>query len=123
MDTELACPLCSHISRTMKGYVEHCEIHSNDYSKLFKCSVKGCKSEMPSYTAFRTHVYRDHQGVNSRNVSDQLLAANIGPFQCNVARCQQISSEMQELLKHLRQHITIGVIIQCPFTMCHKEFF
>lgn len=49
MASEYTCSLCSHVSRTVKDYVTHCQFHSNLYRKIFKCPNKRCRRMLTSY--------------------------------------------------------------------------
>ena len=122
MDSGLACPLCNHVSRTVKNYVNHSQLHSNEYRRVIECPFQRCKRTLLSYTGLRAHIYRDHQERRSSN-DEKLLTLSLHlKLQCKTLLCQQVCDGMKDLLKHLRQHIDDGTIIQCPFNQCSKMF-
>lgn len=123
MDSEFACPLCPHVSKTIKGYVTHSQLHSNEYRQLFKCPLKGCNRKLSSYTGIRTHIYRDHQSKIRNKSHDKLAAININvKLRCKAPLCHHVCDGMNDLFKHLRKHIDEATSVQCPFDQCSKNF-
>lgn len=121
MESEIVCHLCSHVSRSVKEYVTHCQLHSNQYKVSSKCPVRKCKHRLSSYTGLKAHLYRDHRDKPQTKVN--LLAEDTNTqLQCKISMCQQICDGMQQLLKHLRQHIEQETQIECQYTRCSKTF-
>lgn len=123
MDSEFACPLCSHVSRTIKGYISHYQYHSNEYRRFYDCPVRECKRKLLSYTGLRTHIYRNHEKTLKTRQDDKHLAINLNiKLQCTTPLCHQVCDGMQDLFKHLRNHLDEDTSVKCPFHQCCKIF-
>lgn len=104
MDSQFSCHICSHVSKTIKGYVNHCQLHSSEYKVSFTCPIKQCKRKLNSYPGLKAHIYRDHQ-CELHSVAQQFVSVHEDEIKCELPLCQQIFHSIPELLKHLRQHI------------------
>ena len=123
MDSEFACPLCGHISRSIKHYVNHYHFHCNEYRRIYECPFRGCKRNLSSYAGLRAHVYREHEGNFMKRNHEKIFARNIGiQLQCKTGMCQQICNGTQDLLNHLRNHIDEDTSVECPFDQCSKTY-
>lgn len=124
MDAEYACPLCRHVSRSIKGYVNHSQLHSNEYRRLYECPFRGCKRKQSSYTGLRAHVYRDHQENSKIKYSnEQMWQKNVSiRLQCKTGMCKKVCDGLKDLLGHLRKHIGEDTSIECPFNQCSQIF-
>jgi len=106
----------------MKGYVNHCQLHSSEYKVCFTCPVRQCKRKLNSYPGLKAHIYRDHQREPQTVVAQQFVSMHEDEIKCESSLCQQICHGIPELLKHLRQHIQEGASVKCPFRQCAKTF-
>lgn len=121
MDSEFACPHCNHVSRSIRNYGNHCLLHSNEYRRAISCPLGGCRRKFFSYTALKTHIYRDHERRSKNHEKNLALSLHM-KLQCKTLLCQHVCDGIKDLLNHLRQHMDDGTKVQCPFNQCSKMF-
>lgn len=122
MDSQFACPLCNHVSRSVRSYVNHSLLHSNEYRRIIKCPIVRCKRKLSSYTGLKAHMYRDHQERTSKSDAKFLTLSPYMKLQCKTLLCKKDCDGIKDLLKHLREHINDGTRVECPFNQCSKMF-
>ena len=116
MEEVFSCTYCEQQLKTLKGYVAHCRFHRNECNNTFPCPYRTCFRRCSSYKGFFSHVQRDHGKQAKRdNTGYNNIAA---PLQCQIAFCKQICDDIQDFLKHLREHIDVGTAVSCPFKWC-----
>jgi hypothetical protein len=113
------CKLCGVETRTIKAYVEHCRIQSNQPHLRLPCCYEGCRTTANSYIALRKHALRDH---SKNSIRTRLFSnADLGLY-CNVLACYQTFGNSSDLMKHLKQHIRDGIHVNCPIRGCTKVY-
>ena len=121
MDSNLSCPYCRHVSKTLKAYVGHTQFHLSEYRPRFKCPFKGCRRQLLSYEGLASHVFRDHQGRPSPNIRNYELLRGQNfheEIACSVTLCQEVCPSIQALIKHTKNHIKEGTSVNCPLSEC-----
>lgn len=115
----IVCKLCGTETRTIKGYVEHCRIHSNQPNLRLPCCYAKCHKTANSYMALRKHAFRDHTSIKSNRKTFTVGESSLG---CNVLACIQRFSHSSDLMKHLKQHIRDGIRVSCPMKGCTRVY-
>lgn len=109
------CKLCSYSSHSVKCYMLHCRTHRNRHNREFPCGFQLCCRTFKNYSAFRSHIQRDHISVSTD-------AKNV-ELKCPLQFCNDLAfNSIQLFFSHLKLHITNGITIQCPFHDCHVNF-
>ena len=118
------CKSCLCRSQTLKGYVQHYRLHSNVANITFPCAIEGCVRLFRTYSAFKSHVARDHQSrkVEKFRTLDIGDSVNTLVTQCPFSFCAKISQNLKDLLQHLKSHIMQGNEVLCPFEGCSLTF-
>ena len=113
------CKSCLYRSQTLKGYVQHYRLHSNVANITFPCAIEGCVRLFRTYSAFKSHVARDHQSrkVEKFRTLDIGDSVNTLVTQCPFSFCAKISQNLKDLLQHLKSHIMQGNEVLCPFEL------
>lgn len=74
-----------------------------------------------SYNNFARHVSNSHSGA--RHVLQSTHFGNAAvKLKCGVLLCQQECSDYTNFVKHLKQHLVVGVAVSCPYKNCYKVF-
>lgn len=115
------CKACSSRSRSLKDYVEHYRLHFNEANVKFPCALNGCVRRFKTYTAFKSHFSRDHENVR-RGESQSAVVDSAVATQCPFTFCSKILESIKDFLGHLKDHLTQGLEIACPFQGCHLKF-
>ena len=120
-----ACSQCGHTTRSLIGYAKHYRIHRNVSNVPFPCGVTNCPRQFRTYSAFNSHITRDHG--NLRNLPSQFNAqinsiGCFGSFVCPLTFCRQECDDLQKFLKHLKDHLGERIEISCPFSNCTSRF-
>lgn len=111
------CPTCGTAMKTVKGYVNHQELHKNEAHSQYACCIVGCKLKFTKYNSFKSHIYRQHR-QSSVSQSETVQ----GPLKCENRHCQKQCVDLADLLDHLKSHVSKKEKVQCPFTGCGKAF-
>lgn len=116
-----SCKSCIHRTGSLRTYVRHYAMHSNEANVKFPCAFQDCKRFFRTYTGFKSHVTRDH--INHLNSQKTLV--NLGEtvtMQCPFDFCAKLVQNLDDLLQHLKSHITQGNEITCPFQGCGLKY-
>lgn len=114
------CKQCAHESKTLIGFTHHMKLHSNAPNCPFTCGVPGCTRAFSKFAAFKSHLYRDHDGYKShRSDRDEQIGTTLI---CQTDFCQITFTNLKEFLNNLKAHIQEGRKITCPFRGCEKTF-
>ena len=117
---QLNCTLCDFTSKSLISFCQHYEIHRNVANFQFPCGVSNCFRSFKNYTAFKSHIFRDHGNRNLKKVTQlQLEQINLS---CNVSLCGFQCVAFEPLIVHLKQHILDNISVLCPFKECGKYF-
>ncbi|XP_028416452.1 uncharacterized protein LOC114540531 [Dendronephthya gigantea] len=111
-------PTCFHRSRSLGAYANHYRLHSNEANVTFPCAVKNCARRFRTYSAFKSHVTRDHE--NARREGSNTVSS--APIQCQCSFCSKFLQSIKDLIAHQKDHITQGVEVTCPFNGCNSKF-
>ena len=109
------CKLCSYKSKAFVDFTCHMKLHSNVPNHPFTCGVPNCTRSFRKFSAFSSHIYRDHR-------SKQIVEQNRAALTCQVEDCKKTFADRKSLIHHLRGHIREGRKITCPFRGCYKVF-
>ena len=93
---------------------KHCEKFS------FPCPSHQCNRRFSAYSSFKSHCFRDHVGKRHSN-KRKVIGIDV-PLQCSLNTCKQICSDVEQFIKHLKEHIRNGVKVNCPFDACDSSF-
>lgn len=119
------CKSCLHRTHSLKGYVQHYQLHSNEANIKFPCGIQGCSRFFRTYSAFKSHITRDHGPDNQRVKRSVFLDVNDTETvvtKCALSLCGKILQNVKDLLQHLKGHILDGNEVQCPFEGCSSKF-
>ncbi len=111
------CPICGISMETVKGYVNHQKLHTNEAHGEYACCVIGCKSKFTKYNSFKSHMLRHH-----RRSSVSQCETVQGPLKCEKPHCQKQCIDLKDLLDHLKLHVSKKEEVKCPFKGCGKAF-
>ena len=114
------CNLCQFRSTSVAGYACHFRIHRNIPHFRFPCAFSTCIRTFCTYSAFKSHVFRDHN--KATRSATLTIRAHINNLQCNDTLCNKKCSSKEELLSHLCNHIKTGESVRCPYEYCNKFF-
>ncbi|KAA0721578.1 hypothetical protein E1301_Tti023627 [Triplophysa tibetana] len=105
--------LLSSVARCTKSlrFLRFCLQFKYSQTRFFKCKCKFSK-----YNALKAHVYRHHK-IPHTHFDD-----STGMFVCNNTDCQQQFTDMNNVLSHLRSHLSKRELVCCPFEKCDKKF-
>jgi ribosomal protein L35 len=95
-------------------------MHSNEANITFPCAFDTCKRAFRTYSAFKSHVFRDH--VNDSNKRKLSGGEASGILHCPLGFCGRHIESLQDLIKHLNDHIMQGNEIICPFQGCGMKY-
>jgi len=104
------CSFCYFRTYSVRSYVEHCRVHSNNY--CIPCGATGCHKQFRTLTALCAHACRGHR---FRQVEGGCT------LRCTVGGCKT-ACEYRTLLKHMYKHIADGVTVTCPVDTCGRKF-
>ena len=113
------CEACNHESQSLRAYSLHLQFHRNIGHFEFPCKHTDCNRRFKTYSSFKSHCSRDHS--RSKQFQSQLSSDGISLL-CNVSTCTLNCANLQNLLSHLREHLSNNEDIQCPFSGCCKIF-
>ena len=108
-----SCKSCLHRNSSLWSYVRHYLMHSNEANITFPCAFDTCKRAFRTYSAFKSHVFRDH--VNDSNKRKLSVGEASGILHCPLGFCGRHIESLQDLIKHLNDHIMQGNEIICLF--------
>ena len=114
---DLQCAVCVFSTGSLKAFVDHYKVHSNEANFNFPCGVPSCRKPFRKYASFRSHMYRDHRGYRYAHLQHREVH-----LQCQISFCASTCKDVGGLLGHLKRHIAENVEIQCPFKACTKAF-
>ncbi len=84
------CPICEYLSPSLVLHVSHLRlVHSQDPSFRFSCNIGGCSQQFLAFSAFNSHVYREHRVALGLEKSGEIISS-MNPAPSNAV---QISSE------------------------------
>lgn len=115
------CKLCHLHYSSLRAYAHHYRFHRNENNINFPCVVKGCLQSFASYNNFARHVSSSHSEARHALQSTHFSNAAV-KLKCNVLLCQQECSDYTKFVKHLKQHLVVGVAVSCPYKKCNKVF-
>lgn len=111
------CEVCSYSSKSIKSYVLHYRLHRNHHNIEFPCGYRECSRRFKKYSAFRSHLQRDHVSKNP----DKAFA-NVS-LKCNLQFCKHLTFDNIALfISHIKFHISDGIKIRCPYDDCCVYF-
>ena len=87
----------------------------------FPCLATGCSKTFKKYSAFQSHVYRDHAQLSKKADTVRQINA-ISEIHCQVSLCAFSSIVLTHFLSHLKSHLNDGTSIACPFNGCQKVY-
>ncbi|KAF3836763.1 hypothetical protein F7725_004227 [Dissostichus mawsoni] len=102
--------------KTVKSYVDHQILHRHEANTYYPCCFIDCKQKFMKYTALKSHVYRSHNSRVSQ-VDDSHRS-----FVCEDVNCKKQCTDLQDLLAHLKVHMSKNELVHCPFNNCNKAF-
>ena len=108
-----------HQTASLRSYVRHYAMHSNEANVKFPCAFENCKKTFRTYGAFKSHLARDHLKHNKQSV------VNLGEavrMTCPIAFCAKLFDNLDCLLAHMRSHIRQGNEVTCPFLGCGLKY-
>ena len=114
------CGICSFSSQYLMGYVKHYQLHANVPNVTFPCVVAGCNNSFRVYNSLKSHILRQHEGINKVKDVNQIPVDC--ELCCNVALCNHKCDGVSKLIAHLKYHIRKGDNIICPFRECNVQF-
>ena len=121
----LTCTVCHVNLPSLKAYVGHYRLHANVCNVRFPCGVRNCTQFFKTYSAFQTHVSRDHRRLRQTTgrglMYGQRHQENVD-LQCSLTSCQQECSDFQEILGHYKLHIKQGHQMTCFFHNCSNSY-
>ena len=117
----LACGICKFKTYQSKLYVGHYRLHKNTPNLNFPCGFPKCTRTFRTFSAFQSHVGRNHNVLTAEPRSNSLLFSGYS-YSCSVSHCSQKCSTVKELLMHIRQHLKSKTNVVCPFRECGKHF-
>ena len=120
MYNRTVCHVCGTQCDSIKAYIRHYQVHRHDRNMRFPCCVSGCQKTYFTYKGLISHIER-HQQLTKEENNNRYRDAGV-LFRCPLDFCQHECSDIQELLAHLRSHITSGLNVPCPFEDCTKTF-
>ena len=102
-------------------------MHSNEANITFLCAFDTCKRAFRTYSAFKSHVFRDHvNDSNKRKLSvgeaSVMLHCPLGFCGRHIESLQDLIKHLKDLIKHLKDHIMQGNEIICPFQGCGMKY-
>jgi hypothetical protein len=112
---ELKCILCTFVTKSLKVYVDHYQLHRSVANFNYPCGLPGCSRRFQKYAAFRSHMYRDHRGGGPARLGELNLA-------CQISFCAFTCNSLSDFMLHLKKHLTENVAVACPFNKCNKTF-
>lgn len=115
----LICKNCQYRTDSPHKYYLHTLLHKNLPNHALRCGIPNCHRTFKFYSTFRSHIYRFHSFKT--NSQKHQINTNL-MLKCTVTNCADVSQGLQCLLRHLRQHITEGTAITCPFEKCFNQF-
>ena len=69
-----------------------------------------------------SHITRDHKEKgNYRTHSNTHAYAGVA-FVCVLEFCGRKCADVKELMGHLKEHLSVGLKVSCPFDQCDKAF-
>ncbi|KAF3856783.1 hypothetical protein F7725_017506, partial [Dissostichus mawsoni] len=110
------CCSCVITLKTVKSYVDHQILHRHEANTYYPCCFIDCKQKFMKYTALKSHVYRSHNSRVSQ-VDDSHRS-----FVCEDVNCKKQCTDLQDLLAHLKVHMSKNELVHCPFNNCNKAF-
>ena len=99
-------------------------MHLNEANITFPCAFDTCKREFRTYSAFKSHVFRDHVNDSTKHKNTSVLNVGeaYGMLHCSLGFCGKHVESLQDLIKHLKYHIMQGNEIICPFQNCGMKY-
>lgn len=121
------CDTCNLQCKNITHYVNHCRTHRHIRNARFTCCITGCIRTFYTYKALVSHIARNHTAASydQGDGHDEGLGSyrNVGVgVKCMLEFCQHQSSDIKELISHLRGHIESGLKVDCPFENCKIQF-
>lgn len=115
------CKLCQHESYTIIGFTQHMKVHSNVPNCSFTCGVPDCSRAFKKFSAFKSHLYRDHRGYQRYHRSVRFDQTDTA-LTCQIEVCHFTCTSLKDFIRHLKDHIDEGRAIKCPFKSCERTF-
>ena len=115
------CRICDHQLHSVKDYLKHCRGHYNDRNARFYCCVPACIRTTYTYKGLVTHLNREHRDFECQ--SQKNMYRNVGvSVRCVLDFCQRKCVDLKEMLTHLKEHLSSGLKLCCPFKQCSGLF-
>jgi hypothetical protein len=83
----------------------------------FPCGLPACNRTLKTYVALKVHVSRDHSKQRRPTIIHE-----DDPALCVCSHCSKKFTALKELSRHLNNHISAGIRIDCPFPNCQKKY-
>lgn len=116
-----SCPLCRHLSKSVKSYIDHFRLHRNIPNFKIPCPYQHCLHTLSTHSALRSHVARKHCCQSRRHNELELQIREVA-LVCKDALCRKICISRIDLIKHLKEHIKDGGNIACPYKNCSSNY-
>ena len=113
----LSCRFCQFSTKSVDGYVNHCGLHKNECNNAFPCPLVPCSRRFTTFSAFKSHVLRDHVSPCISSVK-----GNVMSIRCQLAFCDEVVNGMDDFIKHLKEHMNVGTRVECPFEGCSRTY-
>ena len=115
------CRICQFDTVSIKNYVSHARIHSNNSNLL--CGIDDCNRTFKTFNAFSVHIIREHSNVRKAYSKGQYFSDADIVAVCSVVWCCQQCCGLAELIRHLKCHINTDIIaIECPIKNCVNKY-
>ena len=113
------CQSCQHETSSLKSYTNHYVLHRQDNVR-FPCGVQRCHRTFSTYSAFKSHVSRDHLDPIPRPGNNERRCEGTNLYSCIF--CQEQFADLTDIFRHLKTHIRDGNEIECPFRNCQSRY-
>ncbi|XP_064455219.1 uncharacterized protein LOC135366447 isoform X1 [Ornithodoros turicata] len=108
-----SCRQCGTSFSSRASYVTHQKVHININNYRFPCFELGCQVTFSTYSAFSHHCKRSHTGDKRCENDDSV-------FPCRAPFCG-IPCSRQNVSSHLREHVSNGQDVVCPYPECKDK--
>ena len=86
------CRLCGSCLPTLRLWISRSRlVHSSDPNFSMCCGIDGCQATYSKFSAFNTHLYRNHRDIICRSSSSNSADGN-DPFECDSSGSVDFSS-------------------------------
>lgn len=108
------CKFCSICISELIQFCSHVKSHQHTANYRFTCGVEQCPASFRAFSAFRSHMHRNHHKAKTKHTHF------IGNLACGLPTCSYVAENLSTLCSHLRLHIKDGKKVPCPFNLLHE---